>query len=165
MAKNKTDILKKGYSNLPSGVKTALGIGLTIGVAYIAYRIFKKFSSDSIRQREQSKEVKKELDNSIRLKPLTFPKSQYSGFADTIQTAGFDVGTDEAAIYSVFNKLKNDSDYLALIDAWGDPTRTIYDWGMSYKMTLPQFLRWEMSDSEIKKINGILSNKKIKYRV
>jgi len=164
MAKNKIEILKT-YSNLPTKVKAGINIGLTIGVIYIVYRIFKKFNSDSVRQREQAKEVKKELINSIKLKPLSYPNSQYDGFADTIQTAGFDVGTDEAAIYSVFNKLKNDSDYLALIEAWGSPTRTVYDFGIAYKMSLPQFLRWEMSELEVKKINGILSNKKIKYRI
>ena len=165
MAKANLEIIKKGYSNIPSGVKTALYFGIALGGVYVAYKIYQKFSADAQRQRQQTKDVEKELSDSVKVKPLTYPKSQYAGFADSIQTAGFDVGTDEAAIYSVFNKLKNDSDYLALIGAWGKPTRTITDWGMDYKMTLPQFLRWEMSDSEVKKINGILANKKIKYRV
>lgn len=165
MAKSNLEIINKGYSNIPSGLKTALYIGIAAGGVYIAYRIYKNFSADAQREREQTKDIENELSDSIKAKPLTYPKSQYSGFADTIQTAGFDAGTDEQAIYSVFYKLKNDSDYLALTAAWGKPTRTIYDWGMAYKMTLPQFLRWEMSDTEVQKINKILASKNIKYRV
>jgi hypothetical protein len=96
---------------------------------------------------------------------LTFPESQYRSFAGTIETAGFDVGTDEDAIYNVFGKLKNNADYLALTQAWGKPNRRVYEWGIGRDMTLAQFIRYEMNDKEVRKINGILSSKGIKYRI
>ena len=61
--------------------------------------------------------------------------------------------------------MKNNADYLALLKAWGKPARTVYEWGIGRKKTLSQFLHSEMSDSEIRKINTILANNKVKYRV
>lgn len=165
MASKNTQFIQKGFSDLPQWAKGVISVGLLAGSAFLIYKLVKKFGSDERREVEQNANINQELQQESQKNPLTFAKSQYSSFADTIQTAGFDVGTDEAAIYSVFNKLKNNADYLALIAAWGKPTRTIYDWGMPYKMTLPQFLRWEMSDTEVQKINKILSSKNIKYRI
>jgi hypothetical protein len=51
------------------------------------------------------------------------------------------------------------------LNAWGQPNRKVYEWGIGRNMTLPQYLRYEMSDSEIKKVNEILASKGITYRV
>jgi hypothetical protein len=166
MAKiSNTEFVKSGFLGLPSWAKGALTIGALAGGAFIVYKLISRFGADQRRESKQNVNINRELEEEAKANPLTFAKSQYSTFADTIQTAGFDLGTDEQAIYSVFYKLKNNADYLALLAAWGSPTRTIYDFGIPYKMTLPQFLRWEMRDSEITKINKILSTKKIKYRI
>lgn len=165
MASKNTQFIEKGFLGLPPWAKGIIAIGVLAGGAFVVYKIVKKFNEDARRESKQNLNIKQELEQETKTNPLTFAKSQYSTFADTIQTAGFDLGTDEKAIYSVFNKLKNNSDYLALLAAWGSPTRTITDFGMDYKMTLPQFLRWEMSDTEISKVNNILASKKIKYRV
>ena len=45
----------------------------------------------------------------------TFPNSQYFAFANRLEQAMFDWGTDEAAILDVFNQLKNNADYLAFL--------------------------------------------------
>jgi hypothetical protein len=141
----------------------ALGIGAT--AAYFIGKALKQFTTEGRRLEAEKKEVEKELTESLKTQPPSFPVSQYQSFARIIQIAGFDLGTDEDAIYSVFNSLKNNTDFLQLTEAWGKPTRTIYDFGIGYKMTLPQFLRWEMDDKEIKIINDILKYKNIKYRV
>lgn len=88
--------------------------------------------------------------------------SQYKIFADAIYSAGFDVifGSDEDAIYNVFNKMNNDLDVNKLIVAFG--ARRIE---FSTRVEgLSQFLRSELSDSEISNINKILGTKGIKYR-
>lgn len=141
----------------------AIGIGAT--ASYFIAKALKQFTTEGRRLEAEKKEVEKELQESLKTQPPSFPTSQYQAFARVIQIAGFDLGTDEDAIYTVFQSLKNNTDFLQLTEAWGKPTRTIYDFGIGYKMTLPQFLRWEMDDKEIKKINDILKFKNIKYRV
>jgi hypothetical protein len=143
------------------GVFVAGGVAVAFGVK----KVLDFFKPERKREEKEEKTVIDELEAAKKKKPLTYPKSQYANFANIIDISGFDLGTDEAAIYSVFRKLKNDADYLALAAAWGSPKRTIYYFGLPYKLTLPQFIRWEMSNSEAGKINKILSSKNIRYRV
>jgi len=142
-------------------------VAITVGgvVAYFVAQVAKKFTTESKRLIDEKKAVESELTQAAKQKPLSYPDSQYQSMARVIQIAGFDVGTDEAAIYSVFRRLKNNADYLALTQAWGKPTRKVYEWGIGRDMTLQQFLRWEMNDKEIGKINAILKSKGIKYRI
>jgi len=142
---------------------TYVGIGIT--VSYFLARALQKFTVESKRLQDEKKAVETELSKAVKEKPLSYPESQYNSFARVIQIAGFDVGTDEAAIYNVFRSLKNNADYLALSQAWGKPTRKVYEWGIGRDMTLQQFIRWEMDQKEVAKINAILKSKKIKYRI
>ena len=134
-------------------------------VGFIEYKVFKKLSSTDASDRAEAAAVENELSDEIKKTGLTYPQSQYKSFASTIEIAGFDIGTDEDAIYSVFSKLKNNADYLALANAWGKPNRKVYEWGIGRDMTLAQFIRYEMDESEVKKVNKILASKGIKYRV
>lgn len=152
----KFDIKKVIGEKLTANLVT-LGVG--VGLAWIVYKkIFRKTTDEKNEQLEKDA-IKKEFDP----KKLTYPASDYYQMAQIIQVAGFDIGTDEEAIYQVFRRLKNNNDYLALRQAWGK--KKIYDFGIPYIMTLPQFLRWEMNASECKKINNILNSKGIKYNV
>jgi hypothetical protein len=142
---------------------TYIGVGLT--ASYFLARALQKLTVESKRLQDEKKAVETELSKAIKEKPLTYPESQYQSFARVIQIAGFDVGTDEAAIYNVFRSLRNNADYLALSQAWGKPTRKVYEWGIGRDMTLQQFIRWEMDQKEVAKINAILKARKIKYRI
>jgi hypothetical protein len=142
---------------------TYIGIGVT--VSYFLARALQKFTVESKRLQDEKKAVETELSKAVKEKPLSYPESQYQSFARVIQIAGFDLGTDEAAIYNVFRSLKNNADYLALSQAWGKPTRKVYEWGIGRDMTLQQFIRWEMDQKEVAKINLILKNRNIKYRI
>ena len=143
------------------GVFVAGGIAVAFGVK----KVLDYFKPERKREESEQKTVTNELEEAKKKNALSYPQSQYANFANIIETAGFDVGTDEAAIYSVFRNLKNDADYLALTSAWGKPTRKIYDFGFGYNLTLPQYIRWEMNAKEAAKVNAILKSKKIKYRV
>jgi hypothetical protein len=137
--------------------------GLAIGFG--VKKVLDYFKPDRKREESEQKTTINELDEAKKKTPLTYPQSQYANFANIIETAGFDLGTDEEAIYSVFRNLRNDADYLALATSWGKPTRKIYDFGRGYNVTLPQYIRWEMNAKEAAKVNAILKSKKIKYRV
>lgn len=145
--------------------KPIVAIGIGGVVAYFVAQVAKKFTAESKRLVDEKKAVESELAQAVKQKPLSYPESQYQSMARVIQIAGFDVGTDEAAIYSVFRRLKNNADYLALSQAWGKPTRKVYEWGIGRDMTLQQFIRWEMEQKEIAKINAILKARNIKYSI
>lgn len=99
----------------------------------------------------------------------TYPDSQYFAFANRLEQAMFDWGTDEAAILDVFNQLKNNADYLALKSAFGvrDYTGGIVPYIplISPKLSLEGWLQEELSSSYINEINTMLYNKGITYRV
>jgi hypothetical protein len=160
-----TEQISKSFQGLPPWAKGAIAVGVVAGVAFIGFKIFRKFGGESARETQEANQLENELNTELNKTGLTYPKSQYSTFANEIETAGFDIGTDEDAIYSVFRKLKNNADYLQLNASWGKPNRKVYDFGIGRDMTLPQFLRYEMNDGEIRKINQILSYNKITYRV
>jgi negative regulator of sigma E activity len=160
-----TKFAKESFKGLPTWAKGVISIGVFAGVAYAIWKITQKLGEEPLRDATEDKQIKDELAEEIKKSPLSYGASQYATFANNIQEAGFDIGTDEESIYSVFRKIKNNADYLALLKAWGKPTRTIYEWGIGRKKTLSQFLRSEMDSKEIAKINTILANNKVKYRV
>jgi hypothetical protein len=161
----KSNFAKESFSSLPSWAKGVISVAVVGGIIYAVYKLSKNFNPEQQRSNEEKQEIETELQKEVKKKPLTYPLSQYKSFADQIEVAGFGLGTDEEAIYSIFRKLKNDSDYLALQQAWGKPTRKTYDWAVPLDYTLSQFLRYELSDSEITKLNNILQSKGITYRV
>jgi hypothetical protein len=148
------------------GVFVAGGVAVAFGVK----KVLDYFKPELKREQSETKDITNELEEAKKKTKATFPPSQYSAFCNIIEVAIQDAGTDEEAIYSVFRKLKNDTDYLMLIKAWGNPKRQVYPdyifiYSFGYKMTLPQALRWDLNDKECAKINEILKSKGIKYRV
>lgn len=81
----------------------------------------------------------------------SYTQSQYNAFAGQLYYAMKGFGTDEEVIYSVFSKMQNDLDVIALTNAYG--IRDGYD--------LQGWLRGDLSSSEMAKLNNILSNKGI----
>jgi hypothetical protein len=161
----KSNFAKESFSSLPSWAKGVISVAVVGGIIYAVYKLSKNFNPEQQRNDQEKQEIETELQKEVKKKPLTYPLSQYKSFADQIEVAGFGLGTDEEAIYSIFRKLKNNADYLALKQAWGKPTRKTYDWAVPLDYTLSQFLRYELSDSEITKLNNILQSKGITYRV
>ena len=74
---------------LYKGIRKALGLSTAVDAA-------KKDQADLVKSGQKA----------------SYIDSQYKLFADAIYSAGFDVlfGTDEDAIYAVFNKMNNDLD-------------------------------------------------------
>jgi hypothetical protein len=96
----------------------------------------------------------------------SYPNSQYFAWANQLETAMFDWGTDEAAIFNIFEQLNNNADFLKLKQAFG--TRN-YSGGIvpfiygSY--TLDEWFAEELNQTDIATINSILASKGIIYRV
>jgi len=141
-----------------------------IAVAYGVKKVLDYFKPERQREQNEGKQQQSELEQSQAKQKASYPKSVYSAWCNVIENAIFDYGTDEEAIYDVFRKLKNNTDYLMLVNAWGSPKRQVYPdafvfYSTGKKLTLPGALRDDMSTSEIKKINQILASKGIKYRI
>jgi hypothetical protein len=151
-------------------IKLGVFIAGGVAVAFGVKKVLDYFKPEKKREESEKKDIQTELETAEKKQKATYPKSQYAAFASTIAEAIFGAGTDEAAIYSVFRQLKNDTDYLSLVKAWGSPTRQVfpnafifYDTGK--KLTLPAALRFDMDSKECAKINAILKSKGIKYRI
>ena len=143
------------------------GVGI---LSYIAYRIYKRKKAE-----DDLAKTKNDL-NALSQQGIqpSFLSSQYTVFANAIKQAGYGVGTDEKAIYAVFDKMKNDSDVLKLYDAFGIfkypcnateyPLSTLFGKSDCGSGDLAQFLTDELDTTEIQQINNILSKKGIKFR-
>lgn len=87
----------------------------------------------------------------------TISESTASSYADLIYSENMSLNTNEAAILDIFTKLRNEPDLLLLKEKFG--TRRP-QFGTSY-MGLSAFLRSDLSDSWISKINTALSRRAI----
>lgn len=88
---------------------------------------------------------------------FTLSESEIRNLANKLEQAFygnvFGWGTDENAVYEVFNRINNGADLRKLISVYG--TR--------HDMTLNQAIVDELGRSELNKVNTILSNKGIDY--
>jgi len=158
------------YKDLPQWAKGVVAISVIAGVGVTMYFTVKsvKKLADKINQNKDEKDVKNDLKD-LNNEPETKQKisdSQAKSFASGLFSAMDGNATDEDAIYSVFTKVKNEADVLAIIKAFGTKSlRLEYLWAFeSYKGDLAGCLREELDDSEMSKLNSILTKKGIKFQ-
>lgn len=88
---------------------------------------------------------------------VTLSDGEFGNLANKLEQAFygnlFGWGTDEQAVYNVFNSMRNGADVRKLVSVYG--TR--------HDMTLNQAMVSELSNRELSKVNNILSNKGINY--
>lgn len=97
----------------------------------------------------------------IGIKP-SYPDSQYLSWAEKLQYALNYLNTDEDAVYSVFEKLKNQADLNKLITAFGVRPIEVFIF-ITQDVTLSEAMTMQMDTDEIKKVNGILAKKGINF--
>lgn len=137
-------------------------IAVLLIAVFIVYKLFKKVTTptppppspqpagDDLQKLEQS-----------GVKP-SYQNSQYSSWAEKLQYALNYLNTDENAVYSVFNSLKNQADLTKLIQIFG--TREIETFPfVSQNATLSEAIQSQMDQDEIQKLNGILAKKGINF--
>jgi hypothetical protein len=129
---------------------------LVIGVIYI----LNKFKGTAAQQ-EATTQSDIQTQQAAGVKQ-TYTNTTYDQLADRIDAAGKgSFGTDENAIYSVFNLLKNDVDFLKLSQAFGQRRAeftTMY-------LNLSGYLQSELNAAEINKVNAIMEKNKLKSRI
>lgn len=97
----------------------------------------------------------------------TYPNSQYQAWANRLEQAMFDWGTEEETIFEIFSSLQNNADFLKLKLAFGTRTYTggVLPGFFNDKLSLDAWLQQELDESELARVNQILSSKGITYRV
>jgi hypothetical protein len=171
--------ISKKYNELPSWSKGVIAV-VTIGaVALIGYSIYSKIkkAKDINEANIGGKEAEKELRELAKkgIKPSYSP-SQYTSWVQRLAEAINDCGTDENSVYAVFQNMKNKADILSLVVSFGvqfyrpcgasqpiSYAKYLFD-NKSFGGSLSTFLQYDLSVSEIAKINKILEGKKIDYK-
>lgn len=141
------DLLKLKLT--PKQITIIVGCVLALIVVIWAIVAIKGKIGDAVTNSKLIDEVNKEIDTN----KITLTQSQINTLASKIYTAMSGAGTDEEAIYDAFSTLSSYSDLQQLNKTFG----------VKEHMTLREWLRDDLSTSEINHINEILASKNINY--
>ena len=157
------------YNDLPQWAK---GVTVVGGLA-VAFLIGNSVVR-GIKQRKADKLALAESDAAGRrlvelqrdgIKP-TYPDSTYQSWANQIVAAISDCGTDESALFRIFENIRNEADLQKLIQVYG--VREFKGCFSAYfameKGSLSYALTYELDSSELAKINKIIATKNINYK-
>lgn len=170
--------LERYYKSSPPAAKTAIVIGGLALTTYVIWQIAKNRD-----QKEKDKEANqagaaaakqiKELEKQGQRRTLT--DYQLDQLVTAFYQAVDGCGTDEDAVYNVFRKLNNNMDLLYLTYRFGiqyympcaaySPI-SYAKWMInrkSFPADLTTYINYELSQSEIEKINQILISRGINY--
>jgi hypothetical protein len=157
--------IKKITSFIPAEIRLGVGVAVAGGLFYYVYKYLNK--SEAEKQDDQLKDESKTVkdpDTGVTVNckdKLSYPLSWYTAQAEILYTAMFRPGTDEGAVYGIFNKLKNDCDLAQLVAQFGVRRQEFY---FTQKFDLRWFIYDELDEDEISEVNRILRTKKIKYQ-
>ena len=175
------------YKGLPPWAK-GVSVLAILGITYLlGTQIIKYVKKDVDKKKAEAdiKEVKNEIKDLEKAgEKLSYAKSQYSAWASQIQNQfdGCDISpatllfpasilgnknmSNSGVLFgNLLWRLKNNLDFLALVDAYGVRT---YDkcglWNGDFSGNLYQAVSDELDTSELIVINKLLSSKNIKYK-
>jgi hypothetical protein len=158
--------IKKITSFIPAEIRLGVGVAVAGGLFYYVYKYLNK--SDKEKQEEQLKDESKTVkdpDTGVTVNcqgKLSYPLSWYTAQAEILYKAFFVAfGTDEAGVFGVFNKLKNDCDLAQLFAQFGVRRQEFY---FTSKFDLRWFIYDELDKDEVAEVNRILRTKGIKYQ-
>lgn len=137
-------------------------IAVLLIAVFIVYKLFKKVTTPAPpppSPQPAGDDLQKLEKRGIQ---QSFPNSQYSVFSEKLQVAFNYLNTDEDAIYSVFNSLKNEADLLKLIQTFGTREIEVLPF-ITQDETLTEAIQSQMDADEIAKVNGILAKKGINF--
>ena len=169
----------KAYNNLPDWAKGAVAVGGLLIVGIFGYKIYQdvKRKRDLKEANQAADEADSELNklSNQGVKP-TISTSQATTLAQSLVQAMNGCGTDEKKMYGVFEQLKNDADVYLLIKQFGvryytpcpatNPVsyaKYLYN-DKSFGGDIGTWMGYDLTGTEIQKINGILAKKKILFR-
>lgn len=140
-----------------------LQTGMILGGLLLVYRLLRPAGAKE--QQQTTTSIKTDIQKeTAKGEQPSYSDSNYKTLADKLYSAMNTSGTDEGAIFAVFETLKNRIDVLKLIESYG--VRQLYQFGVPIggNQNLAQALSDELSSNEIAKVNQILFKKGINYK-
>ncbi len=131
-------------------IKYSIIAVIVIVLVFVAFKYGKEIA-ERVRERKRNRELYKHINKDN----LTYGNSQYDVFAKKLFTAMDGLGSDEDAIYDVFKKMKTIDDVLMLQVAFNEAE--------DENETLEEWLKGDLSSSEIKTINNLLESNGVIY--
>ena len=182
MAQNKTFEV---WSGLPTWAKGVIAVG-GLAIVYFTTRSILRGIKEKKSAKDQKETVttqEKELRNLLNTGTrLSYPDGQYNSWADAIknQFEGCDSGQNIFSkdvpligywsgsgnkMKDIVNQLKNNADFLKLVNAWGVRTYDQCGWGTGdVSGNLYNAVSDELDRGEIIALNNILKKKGITYQ-
>lgn len=170
---------EKYYKDQPAWAKGVINVVVVGGAAFVAWQLWKGLKrSKEVKDANQMAEAAKTELQILATRGI-FPSyydSQYESMATQLVHAMNGCGTDEEAVYEVFRKLRNDADVLKLVQIFGVRYYQPCSWSqpISYAMWLvddksfgggiDDWLAYDLTSSEIAKVNQILRSNGISYQ-
>jgi hypothetical protein len=154
-------------------VGTVVGIGVGLFAGWKIYKHFNPSGTERANRDEAAantdfiKKNKEYLDQLIKKwrKP-SYKDAMYSGWAKVLYTAMDQTGSSAGTVLNVFDKMKNDTDVVKLIDVFGIKNKkTINPFSSAATpMPLPDWINISLSSDDKKLLNKLLLSKLIAYR-
>lgn len=126
---------------------------LIIALGILIYKKLTKVSDNVIDAAANNKLIQ-EANKSIVVSDITIPQDQFDFYASKLYTSMKGPGTNEKAIYAVFEALTSRSDVMQLIKTYG----------LKDNMTLVEWINSELNAKELEHLNSILSSKSIQLQ-
>lgn len=126
---------------------------LIIALGILIYKKLTKVSDNVIDAAANNKLIQ-EANKSIVVSDITIPQDQFDLYASKLYTSMKGPGTNEKAIYAVFEALTSRSDVMQLIKTYG----------LKDNMTLVEWINSELNAKELEHLNSILSSKSIQLQ-
>jgi hypothetical protein len=176
MAQNKLIEVYKGLPDWARGLTIVGGIGILFYIGYTAVRRVRKVA-ELQKDLQESDTAQSDLEKLRRQGIVpTISDTQIQNIVNSLREAMNGCGTDESLVYNQFEKLNNIADAQKLISMWGVQyyRPCAVEQPISYSIylanpkkfggNLSTWLNYDLSKSEIKKINDILAKKNINFK-
>jgi len=169
----------ESYNQLPSWSKGIIAVGGVAILSFIVWNAYKKIKdAKSLEEALSVSKDAKDEANVLQRKGIkaSYSPTQYESFALKLVEAMNGCGTTLDSVKAVFEEMKNKTDVLRLIETFGvryyrpcpatDPfsyARYMYD-EKTFGGNIQTWLQYDLTQSEIKSINTILSSKNIDFK-
>ena len=164
------------FNNLPPWAKGTIAVVATVSVGLVAFYGVKAIKNilNNRNTEGQNKEVSSASTDLEKLNKDPKTKQKLSDLsiqtiANAIKDESDGIGLEHSYYWAVstqLNKLQNNADYLALVEAFG--VRTINSgiyFVPDFKGTLSQVIRHALPQGDVDDLNKLLQKKGIKYRL
>lgn len=156
------------FTNLPTKQKIIVGVVALILVIVAVIVVRKMFRKPNAGGQQGGTQDHVGDDINLNQQAQSYQNSQYAIWADQLEVAMQDAGTDDDAIYYIMEQMLNDKDVLKLVQAFG--TRG-YNGSIIWipapwrsQLSLGGFFGEELRVSELQRVNDILASKGIQFR-